>query len=567
MPQAKHRNNFFAKFDRRLWWIVGLAAIIIFWRISHVDMLGDDAHYSARAVGLVDFMFANPEYQSTPLQWYSQLPWWSHLSFHDHPILLFFISYFFLSVNESIFFAKLPFALMTLASLVFMYQWIVIATKKESLGLLATILLTLNAQFIWAGRVSYLEGGVIFFTLLAILTFWKFMDERRFWLVFGLCFGLALLSKFITFFLIPAFILTIFFTDRSLFRKRELYLSFGLAFLVNTPTIIYNIFMYFSTGHFALQFARLFHQTSPWHLEGVRTGSFLTAFVGLFQNLGGVISWLYLACSLLALGIMFFERTRLNIFLVSSFIFLVIQHIFIGNGGNVLAIFTICFAPLLAVAINYIWSKVSVAKIPRTIFYVFATTGSLYAFFFVVNSHVFFRHIGSVGYGHSSLSSENRGVYQLDQYLSKLIATNGPWDSVDIYYVVKRVDPRLHKYITTLTSQERKEQAAHSRVILFDNSINWFARVWLFERRRFYDNIPFVGIQEQKLLDQLKIYHMYFIRATSAAPLDHVDDQGSFEVEKLFLAANVQPTLIYRDDGQVAFRVYEADTSVLFKKK
>jgi 4-amino-4-deoxy-L-arabinose transferase-like glycosyltransferase len=91
--------------------------------------------------------------------------------------------------------------------------------------------------------VSYLEGGVIFFTLLAILMFWKFMNERRFWFLFGLCFGLALLSKFITFFLVPAFIFTIFFTERSLFRKRELYLSFGLAFLVNAPTIIYNIFM------------------------------------------------------------------------------------------------------------------------------------------------------------------------------------------------------------------------------------------------------------------------------------------------------------------------------------
>src|SRR3989338_5270309 len=101
--------------DRRIWWIMALAAVFIFFRLSHVDMVGDDAHYSVRAIGLADFMFGDDFFQSTPLHWYEQTPWWAHLSFHDHPILLFLIQHFFLSLHTSIWFAKLPYAIMGVA--------------------------------------------------------------------------------------------------------------------------------------------------------------------------------------------------------------------------------------------------------------------------------------------------------------------------------------------------------------------------------------------------------------------------------------------------------------------
>ena len=71
-----------------------VATFFIFCRISFVDMVGDDAVYSLRSVGYLDFMFADT--QTTSLDWFKVFPAWANLSFHDHPPLLFVIQHIFL---------------------------------------------------------------------------------------------------------------------------------------------------------------------------------------------------------------------------------------------------------------------------------------------------------------------------------------------------------------------------------------------------------------------------------------------------------------------------------------
>ncbi len=92
--------------NKHLRYILLLAVFLIFPFISRVDITGDGAVYSTRAIGKLDFMFADQ--QSTPLQWFDRMPWWAHLSYHDMPPLVPFIKHLCLQVNESIFFAKLP---------------------------------------------------------------------------------------------------------------------------------------------------------------------------------------------------------------------------------------------------------------------------------------------------------------------------------------------------------------------------------------------------------------------------------------------------------------------------
>src|SRR3989338_1638415 len=173
-------------------WLAGIlcvAAFFIFFKISHADMLGDDAHYSVRAIGLVDFMFGDSQFQSTPLQWFTVLPWWTSLSFPDHPLVLFYIQHLFLRISTSIFFAKLPYALMTLGTIGLTYAWCKKVFNRE-VGLLAALLLTLNAHFIWFGRSAFMESGVLFMITLAWYYFVRFLENDKYFWQWGILLGL-----------------------------------------------------------------------------------------------------------------------------------------------------------------------------------------------------------------------------------------------------------------------------------------------------------------------------------------------------------------------------------------
>lgn len=545
-----------AGIDRRFWWILALAAFFIFFRLSHVDMTGDDAHYSARAVGLADFMFGNAPFQSTPLLWFDKAPWWSHLSFHDHPIMLFFIQHVFLSVHESVLFAKLPYALLALGSVLLMYLW----TKKlfgNTAGLFAGLLLTLHAHFIWTGRVSFMEAGVIFFILLTFLTLARFIeDPTRSWWEFGLAFGFALAAKFTTLFLLPTVAVFFLLAQKAVIKKKESAGAAAVALIVVLPTLLYNAFMYYETGHFSLQFARLLGQGNPWALSGVRTTDFFGGAKDLFLNIALLMSWPYAALFLFAVLFALYQRERRMLLHLLGLLFLTIQQMFIGQGGYVLALYSVFAAPFVA------WLCMeNYSRIPRGA----GVLAAIYLAVFVLNSHTLIRHAGTVGWAHSSVTSDNVGMAQLDKRLDEMLSGNRDVGLYDIFWDVKSRDPRLHKYLTRGTTEDIRAMQKSASVVLFDGNISWFSRVWLFDRRRFYDNAPLISLNEQHLLSQVAIDDLYFIRVTEYGPLDPTPYQTSKgdEMEAYFERLGLEPALIYRDDGQVAFRVYHATSEDL----
>ena len=58
-------------------------------------MVGDDALYSSRALGWLDYLGGG---QTTPIQWFEKIPWWGYLSFHDAPPLVFAVQRLFFAV-------------------------------------------------------------------------------------------------------------------------------------------------------------------------------------------------------------------------------------------------------------------------------------------------------------------------------------------------------------------------------------------------------------------------------------------------------------------------------------
>lgn len=531
--------------------ILLVTAVLVFFRITQVDLMGDDAHYSARSVGLVDYMFADPEFQSTPLQWFARLPWWSYLSFHDHPELLFIIQHVFLMVRVSIFFAKLPYALMTLGLILVTYGWCQRLFGRTA-ALLAAALLALNAHVIWYGRTALMESGVLFFISLALYYFFRYLeDERQRW-KFGLFLGLALETKLTTLFLIPTVLAYALIRRRLLFRRKTFYLAAALAFVVFSPFIIYNLEMYHATGHFALQLARLMHENSPWHLSGISSAP-VGSFAGLPGTIGGLISFPYLAVFLTATVYdLAFRKETLGILL--GLFFFLIEDRLVGAHD----LYGIFIAPLTAVFLVDVYGRVKTAA-PRWLaaYTGFVTAFLAYLFVFVIQSHLVVAPRGPQGWAYSSELSKNFGMIQLDQYLNTVIAGDQRLSRLEFAADLKRRSPGLSQYALSMTRPQLEDTLNHANVILFDGNIDWFERVWLFERRRFYYNLPLLSLNEKNLVDQIHLNSFYFIKVTTDGPLDSGRNQAGYLTEQNIIATgNKNPVLIYRDDGKVAYKIY-----------
>ena len=164
--------------------IIILAVFLRFWGIPGSDLQHDTAINSVRAYGWFDYLTGQG--QTSPVVWFSEIPWWANLSFHDHPPLTFFIqNIFFKVVGASTFSALLPFILAGIGVVFLIYFFLKnIELKKEAL--LASFLFAISAHSVWVSRSGYLEGIEIFFIFLGFICFIYFLyfDKKRY-LFFG----------------------------------------------------------------------------------------------------------------------------------------------------------------------------------------------------------------------------------------------------------------------------------------------------------------------------------------------------------------------------------------------
>ena len=163
------------------------AAILRFGGLGSSEIFHDEGFYAFRSIGYVDYI--QNDDQTTPIQWFKDapsLPWWTSLSFHDHPPLFFLIQNIFFKIfGNSLFAARLPSALAGVFSiyLVYLISSSIFGTSdvlktrtpdvqelrsqysghRESrnrtsdfhiAGLLAAFLLSVNLIHIWISRSS-----------------------------------------------------------------------------------------------------------------------------------------------------------------------------------------------------------------------------------------------------------------------------------------------------------------------------------------------------------------------------------------------------------------------------
>ncbi len=538
--------------------ILLLGFTIRIWGMSTAETFHDEGLYAFRSIGYIDFI--QNDDQTTPIQWFKDsltLPWWTKLSFHDAPPLYFLIQYiFFRFFGDSLFVARLPsfVAGMFAIWLMFLigrrlffsgiekshYEQNIAQPDRTSLpiagrhsnspageyarsasdvnfaipiadiaGLLAALFLSINHIHIWISRTSIIESLLITLMLANIYFFLRFVnlgsrahtwesDSKANWIWFGTTFGLILLTKYTGIVLVLIYFLYLLIFHRDYFKKWQLYASVGLAIILFSPVIIYNIYLYKTIHHFDLQLAYLFGQQAPeWRASlGKVLDSFVSSFV---PNMFAMYSkqFLFVVVAGLLIITVLWRKSRLNLqktyfILCAGILFITLLLTKIGVGIRFLPLYIpfAVFVIVLTVLYFFYYIKSSIIKI--VIITVF------------VLSEIWFS-IGGIFIEFPSL-----GVVATDQYLSSVL---GPDSSIAIFE-----SPNPHLNLVTQQYAAKMPKGYRRKLLVYDNNIVISTRLWLFARRRYYHGIPAITAYQLKQLfrergvESFSGYEIYFVK-------------------------------------------------------
>lgn len=486
--------------------IMVLAFFLIFFRLTRADLQGDDAHYAFRSIGYIDYM--SSQLQTTPLQWFSgHMPWWTKLSFHDAPPLFFLVQHIFFKIfGVNDFVAKMPSALCAwaLIGVVFLIGRELYSTKS---GLAAALILTLSNYHIWLGRMGYLESLMLLLVSLSLLFLLKSKNKPRQILLAGFFLGLAMITKYTSFFLIPAFFIFAL-IYKKLFDKK-FWLSLLIAGLIFSPVIFYNVMLYKTRGHADVQFSVLLGQATQsqtlndWQILANRAGwsshNFLLSLGSIVKNLGNMIGWPVFSAFLL--GLVYFswelilirksDYGKKHFFVLTLFIIIVLFFLIIGiSGGHYLAAFNLIMAIILGQSLVSGYQLLKKEKNYLYFLEALIVLIACYQLIFIYNTnHHLLRPTKTWLY--SNIRMENLGFQNISNYLAKKF--RGKSSNIVLGF------SQINRYNPLAEKNNIPKQYLDNSIYIFDDNTVWFSRLWYLERWRFYN---FFNLVETRNLPQ-----------------------------------------------------------------
>ena len=531
--------------------ILLIGALIRFWGLGTSELFHDEGFYAFRAIGNLDYI--QNDDQTTPIQWYKDatLPWWTNLSFHDHPKFYFLSSNLFFRIfGDSLFIARLPSALFGVLSVWLIYLLVKKISKNylngnsgELLSLLSAAALSVNHIHVWISRSALMESVQIFAILLNVWLFFIFLENRDKWFWFGLSLGACFSIKYTSIFLLPVYFMYLLVFEKKVFQERNLYLSLLIAFLLIIPPIVYNLYLYGAVGHFDLQLAFLLGQETPeWRASLGKIldpfsdfGINMTAMYSIPLLLLGAFGFLVNAGSLLS-G----SRKPLSFFTVIPVVAIISMLFFAGSAYRFLALlspFLIILSVMMLLEIkNFIGEK--------EVSYFLLTAFFLYEVLFAIDG-VF-------------LTFPDFGVVKLDHYLEQ------SFDGKRSPAPPESSNPHLQKIIRENLRSYPVADAPF--MVIYDENLALSARLWIFTRRIYYHGISAVTTGQFKSFlrvngsDSLAGYKIYFVKTDPYTSLNtqfSTPDAAEFE---FFLASQLNLAPVKRITGYQnlpMFDVYE----------
>lgn len=527
--------------------IVIASAVLRFWGLGSAEVFHDEGFYAFRSIGYLDYI--QNDSQTTPIQWFanSAMPFWTNLSFHDHPPLYFLIQYIFFGIfGDSLFVARLPSVLAGLGSIILIFYIVRKLFRSDSAGLLAALLLGVNHIHSWISRSSLMESLQVLAILGCIYLFLEFLENKKLWFWFGASLGICFLIKYTSVFLIPVFAVILLARHRSVFFQKELWLACLVAAAIFSPVLIYNFNLYRSVGHFDLQFSYLFHQVTPeWQASlGKTQDPFSDIMVNLIAMYSIPFLLSVLAGFILGVWKLFLDRKKENqagiVLSVSAVIAITLMLMGVGSAYRFIALYAPFFVILSAIFL--LWLKDYFKG--RNIFIPILIVFILYELFFTIDG-IF-------------LTFPDFGVVKLDQYFDRVFDGQRP------AIPPSSSNPHLEKIIQDNLSNYPKSAAPS--MLIYDENMGLSSHLWVFTRRIYYHGVPAVTTGQFKALLRsngaatLKGYKIYFVKAsqyTSINPYFSTPDAADLEI---FLKENlgIKPALeITGYDNLPMFEVYE----------
>jgi len=544
---------------KRVYFILGAILLLAFglriWDVGNRALFGDEAAYAFRAVGYLDYL--GTSFQTTPVEWYANeaLPWWTRLSFHDHPPLFFLVAHWFFNfLGDTAFAARLPSALAGTASVLLIYFLVKKLFEKETLAFGAALLFAVDGAMAGISRTVLMEPLLILLILFNIFCFFKYLEDRRWWWVFGVSLGLVALTKYIGLFILPVYFIYLLIYRRGVFRDRAFYAAGGLALLLFSPVMVYNFFLFLARGHFDLQLAYFLGQETPeWTgLLGKAQDPFSEFFYHLFRSYG----WAAPTAALLGVSYSLWwflkqknERPML-VFWWLYLIFATILFIFIGSAERFLTLYGPVFVIFTAILFFQMFVAGKFWKL---------TVMFLGIAFLILQGRFFLEE--------RYWSQPDYGVAELDQYLEKEFGGK-------VSAVVPATD-NLH-----LSSIGRKFAEAQDKdlpvgffMMIYNDNVEITTLQWIFYRRFFYHSIPmffvenFFDVLRERGTGFYKGFDLYFVQSTENTLINpaKADKKAGEEFEAQIRRQGIRPVKeIYGSHSLLMFKVYKFKIEDLF---
>lgn len=552
--------------------ILLLVALLRLVNLSGGDPLGDEVLYGFRAIGMIDF--DNAEYQTTPLEWLdAAMPWWTRLSFHDHPPLVLLAQNFFIKIfGENTFAFRFPSAILGILSvyLIYLIGWRLI---YQFAGLAAAAALAVTVNHIFISRVGLQESFIIFFILLAVYFFLHALENDRYFIWTGLAIGLGILTKYTAFIVVIILLAYLLLFRRGAFLNKKLWLGALVAVFLASPIIIYNLMLYRTFGHFDFQLSYIFGQNPEvWNVAPGKeqAGILVNRLRGFFPALAVGNSYVFLTLfSLSTAAFLWFlaknpkEAMRQYGFLFIALVFLAILIIgLIGPAVRFMALLT----PFIALSIGAAAERVyRFIRTNERISKILLTAGALAVFgeiFYSFNSQILDNPLGQSPWLYSEIRRENYnwGFSALGDFLDQELRGKRPaFSFTPKYQFLEKVQER------GLAEALMRRFRPYPGLIIYDGNILNSAQLWYLDRLQIYHGWPvlkteeYLKILQEKSDDYFKDIGaiQYFIKPTDKLPARKrglTDTAALFE--QALLRRGVFPTALYNQRSEEVFRIY-----------
>ncbi len=505
-----------------------IATFLRFLNLTKFDLQNDPAAYAFRSFGWLDYLAGVG--QTSPIVWFKTIPWWGNLSFHDAPPLTFIIQNISFSIfGDNIIAALLPYILANLGIIYLLYL-LLKKLGQEKMGLLAAGIFAISSYTTWMARTGYLEGMEALFITLSLYAFLIFLQNQkgRYLYLWAIGVGLALLSKYTAIFLIPAVFFYLLIWQRPVFKNKHFWFSCLLIALILTPVIIYNIMVFKTRGHFDAALSSML---------GMRPADFSTLAgrglnANLFTNLTGIIRSLSdsisLPLSLLYLATLAHsfwlaikrQSTPLNNFLRVNIILILLMFTFSGGTARFLLIITPFLSLLTAQSITQWWARLSEHRNKKNAFAAMLIFILIFELFFSFNTNILAKPAIKQPLFYSPDRFYNNGFNDLNKYMRQNMLGQLPSK-------IKITDLRdVNNFY--LESQD---------VVLIDERLDWFSRLWYVNKYIFYYRTPlfyFKDVQDAaakkntgliQYLREVGARAIWFIFATDQGAVANQDDK------------------------------------------